>query len=107
MGLLLVLWLRSSLADAQGLGYLHKRVISGNVNDIRGSVFGKARFGKQEQFEKARKVTKEKLKDNEFKERLTESVGKGDLKYLDDYQELVRLYSQGMYKKINEARLYD
>ena len=93
------------VADAQGLGYLHKRVISGNVNDIRGSVFGKARFGKEEQFEKARKVTKEKLKDNEFKERLTESVGKGDLKYLDDYQELVRLYSQGMYKKINEARL--
>ena len=93
------------VADAQGLGFLHRRVISGNVGDIRGAYYGKARFGKEEQFQKGRKINPDDLADSEFKQRLTEQVGKGDLKYLDDYQELLRLYSQGMYKKINEALL--
>jgi hypothetical protein len=93
------------IADAQGQSYLSRRVISANVNDARGAYYGKARFGKEEQFEKGRTLTKERLKDNAFKEVITEQVAKGNIKFLDDYQELLRLYSQGMYKKINEARL--
>ena len=91
------------VADAQGFSYLSRRVISGNVNEINTGRFSKTRFGKEEQFQKGRKYNP--TDSNEIKERFTEYVAGGGIKYLDDYQELLRLYSQGMYKKINEARL--